>query len=117
MASAQDFLNSVKNVVETASELAGTASQKAESAASTVTQFHSWATNEVARKVAASACDSLEMAVKEVRSRSLSKHPVTVTTTITLGPAEVVVSVHLEPAEPVEPSEPAEPKIQADAED
>jgi hypothetical protein len=99
MVTAKDVVDSMNTVVKTAADFAGTAGQTAEGAAKTVTQFHSWATNEVSRKVAASACDSLEIAVEEVRSRSLSRHPVTITTTISLGPAEVVMSVQLEPTE------------------
>ena len=102
MVTAKDVLDSMNTVVKTAADFAGIAGQTAEGAAKTVTQFHSWATNEVSRKVAASACDSLEIAVEEVRSRSLSRHPVTITTTISLGPAEVVMSVQLEPTEPTE---------------
>lgn len=108
MVTAKDVLDGMNTVVKTAAGLAGAAGHAAEATASTVTQFHSWATNEVARKVAASACDSLEVAVKEVRSRNLSRHPVTITTTIALGPAEVVVSVQLDPTEPVEQEIPAD---------
>lgn len=111
MVTAKDVLNGVNTVVKTAADLAGAAGQSAEGAAKTVTQFHSWATNEVSRQVAASACDSLEIAAAEVRRRSLSNHPVTISTTISLGPAEVVVSVQLAPAAPAEQDAPKEAKV------
>ena len=108
MVTKKDVLDGATKIFKTAADLAETTGQKAGETAKTITDFHSWATDEVARKIAASACDSLEIAAKEVRSRGLSKHPVTITTTISLGPAEVVMSVQLAPVDPVEQDSPKE---------
>ena len=102
MVTKKEVGDGLKTLFDKGADVATHVGRKSGEAAETVTQLPQWATAEVSRKVAEAACSSLEIAVEKVKRRSLSRHPVNVSTTFALGPVEVVVSVQLEPAEQVE---------------
>ena len=96
MAAKDTVLDTLNKASKTVGDLADNAKRKTQTAAESASQLPSMATAGISRKVVSTACDSLEIAVEEVRRRNLSRHPVTISTTIALGPAEIVVSVQLE---------------------
>lgn len=93
-------------------DLAATVKDGAESLASTASSMTGTLNEKAVRASTAQMCSILEMAVQELNGRELSRRPVTLTASVTVGIASLQMQVHLDPGTtstdlPVLPAPPA----------
>jgi hypothetical protein len=79
-------------------DLASTVKDGAESFASTASSVTGTLNEKAVRASTAQMCSILEMAVQELNGRELSRRPVTLTASVTVGIASLQMQVHLNPA-------------------
>jgi hypothetical protein len=78
-------------------DLAATVKDGAESLASTASSMTGTLNEKAVRASTAQMCSILEMAVQELHGRELSRRPVTLTASVTVGIASLQMQVHLDP--------------------